>query len=85
MSIIRDPLISPYSISIDSFGFVLSEDKVSESGKEYNIFIGHYLNLEGALKTVIRLKTLNKNKEYSSLRAYIDEVKELNNQIKTLI
>lgn len=82
--VITDPLLEPYFIDMDQYCFTVFEKITpeNEGGKIYSKSVGHYSNLGSCLDTVIRRKT--NNKSYESLRAYLDEFKQITNTLNVL-
>lgn len=84
---INDPLIDPYFIEIDQYCYTVSErvtpdPKYTTNGKEYKKTIGHYSNFDSCLKTIAKHKV--NSKEYLTIIDYINEYKEVTNQLKNL-
>lgn len=73
---ITDPSMEPYFISMDDNCMTVNikvtpDSRYSDSGKEYTKIVGHYNNLSGALKAIVKDKT--NSKSYDSLKEYINE------------
>ena len=70
-SIISDPLISPYKITVEEDQYVLLDSK--------NIPQGYYSSLDGAINKVSKNVIANKKETYT-LSEYIKEYKLIKNQ-----
>tara|TARA_S200002703_G_scaffold33322_1_gene28852 strand:+ start:6629 stop:6919 length:291 start_codon:yes stop_codon:yes gene_type:complete len=89
MTIIKDPILLPYHIQRDNHGFAVIEtvtpqqkylEKGSE-GKDYEKALFYPSTLGGCLKKIAELKT-NTEKEYQSIRQYLDEFNTIYNNIQ---
>jgi len=89
MTTIKDPILSPYHITRDNNGFSIVEtvtpqakylEKGSE-GKDYEKAVCYPSTLGGCLKKIAELKS-NTEKEYQSIREYLDEYKSIYSEIQ---
>jgi phosphopantetheine adenylyltransferase len=82
--IIRDPLMEPYFITRDKYGYVIMETVKTEDGeKTYDIFVGAYSNLGSCLKYIAKGIRNYKNK-YESVSEYLKEWKKQEERIQKL-
>ena len=72
-SIISDPLIAPYKITVEEDQYVLLDSK--------NIPQGYYNSLDGAINKVSKNVIANKKETYT-LSEYIKEYKLIKNQLE---
>jgi hypothetical protein len=80
---IIDPLIEPYFIGMDSYCYTVYENVIAESsGKVYIKTMGHYSNLNLCLEKIAR--SIINSKNYSSIKEYINEFNQVNNQLKQI-
>lgn len=91
---IRDPLLEPYYILVDSYGYVLLEvttpnykrgRKPNDKDKEFKTYekqIGYYSNFNRCLEKISKLKLNSKN--YSSIKEYISEFNSIKDELKYL-
>lgn len=89
MTTIKDPILVPYHITRDNNGYSIVEtvtpqakylEKGSE-GKDYEKAICYPSTLGGCLKKIAELKT-NTNKDYSSIREYLNEFNSIYSEIQ---
>lgn len=85
---ITDPLMEPYFISIDSSCVtvnvkVVPDSRYTDSTVEYVKSLGHYSQVNSALKTIIREKT--NSKSYESLRDYMEEYNSITENLNKLL
>ena len=77
---LKDPILEPYYIQLDDYGYVLHKGIIAEeSGKEYSQVIGYYNNLAGALKALAKNDTMNKS--YDSLQEFISHYESVINKL----
>jgi hypothetical protein len=75
---ISDPSMEPYFISMDDYCYTLKQKSTptsTDSGKEYVQDVGHYSNIDSAIKKVMKLKI--NTKSYNSLKEYLQEYKQI--------
>lgn len=93
---ISDPLIEPFFIIKDKYGYVLNMKTktnpnytVDGSSKEIIKFIGHYANITSCLNKIATNGVHLKKKEYKTIKEYINEynsIREKSNQfLKSII
>ena len=73
MSIIRDPLITPYEIQVEEDQYVLID---TEKDKP----LGYYRNLEAAIKRVARMSLAN-HKEDFTLTEFIENFNNIQDKL----
>ena len=76
--IISDPSMEPYFISVDDYCYTLKQKitpTYTDSVKEYIQDVGHYSNMDSAIKKVMKLKV--NTKSYNSLKEFITEYKQI--------
>ncbi len=83
---IKDPLIEPYFIGVDSYCYTIYENvvpnpKYENSGKTYIKTVGYYSNFDSCLEKIS--KNLANSKNYSSIKEYMNEFNQIKNQLKT--
>lgn len=92
MTTIKDPILDPYYISKDNYGYTIHEtitpdsrylDKDSE-GKDYIKAICHPSTFGNCLTRIINLK-LNDGTNYNSISEYIDRYNKISEKIKNTI
>ena len=82
---IKDPILEPFFITKDQYGFTVNET-IETSNMDNNLKsskskpIGYYTNFDMALKEIAIGRLNTKNKTYS-LQGYIDEWRNVTNQI----
>ena len=79
---ITDPTLEPYFISMDEYCYTVKQKVIptySDNKKEYVQDIGHYADLLGVIKKIIKLKT--NSKSFSSLKEYLQEYKQIQESI----
>ncbi len=85
ITIISDPLIEPFYISKDPYCYTLFESvNSSESDKQYQKSVGHYIDFGSCLKVIAQLKA-EKKESFSSIKEYINEWNKRKIEFKTLI
>ena len=84
-TIIRDTLIEPYIIGhYDTGGFAVAE-KRNINGKDRLTIIGYLSTLAGCLEMIAKHKVNITGKEYENIKSYIDEYRNIINQIKQVV
>ena len=89
---ISDKALEPYFITRDDHCFTVKENitptsnhfRTKGKGKKYEKSLYYYPNFEQCLEVITRLKMQHKV-EYKSISSYIDEFKEINNNLKTFL
>ena len=77
---LKDPILEPYYIQLDDYGYVLHKGIIAEeSGKEYSQVIGYYNNLTGVLKALARNNAMSKS--YDSLQEFISNYESVINKL----
>ena len=73
MSIIRDPLITPYEIQVEEDQYVLID---TEKDKP----LGYYSNLEAAIKRVTRMSLANQKEDFT-LTEFIENFNNIQDKL----
>ena len=73
MSIIKDPVITPYEIQVEEDQFVLIDT-------EKNKPLGYHSSLETAIKRVSRMSLANAKEEYT-LAGFIESYNNIKNEL----
>ena len=94
-TIIKDPSLEPFFLSKDQYCYTVFENvtpnntstrgKKSVDGKEYQRAWGHYSKLSSTVNAIIKAKTDLKAPQYDTLKSYVDEIKQQEQQLKTLL
>jgi hypothetical protein len=80
---IKDPAMEPYYIQLDDYCYIAQKSTYSESGKEYQMTLGHYGNLNSCLEAMARDKAKLNN--YDSLKEFVNQYESVYEQFKTLV
>ena len=80
---IKDPAMSPYYIQLDDYCYIAQKSTYSESGKEYQMTLGHYSSLNSCLEAMARNKAKLNN--YDSLKEFVNQYESVYEQFKTLV
>lgn len=85
---IKDPILEPFYIALEQYCFtafekITPDPKYSTSGKVYEKALGHYSKLSSCLEAISKSKANNKN--YDSLKEYINEYNKINKQLQQTI
>ncbi len=91
MTIIKDPALEPFHISRDQHCYTVVETITPDAknlekgskGKAYEKPLGHFGNLESALKKIVRAKVELKE-EYNSILEYVGEYNQQKETINKL-
>jgi len=89
---ITDPLLEPYFLTKDEYGFTVKENVAPNSnhfrtqgkGKKYEKSLYYYPNFEACLERIAILK-LSQKEEYSLIKDYIAAYKEISEDLKEYI
>lgn len=86
--IISDSVIEPFIIEVDHLQFTLKKKRKKgetskNPGEEYLEFIGHYVDLNSALRKIIKTRILND--EVIALNEFINRWEKENRKILTNI
>ena len=73
MSIIKDPIISPYEIQVEEDQYVLIDTEKEKP-------LGYYSNLSNAVQKISRLGLANQKEEYI-LAGFIESFNNIKNQL----
>jgi uncharacterized protein YutD len=84
MNQIKDPQLHPYYIQIDEYNYSLFKTVTStESGKDYDIAIGHFSNMGNCLKCII--KDSMRSIKVDTIKEYLTEYENVTNKINQII
>jgi len=81
---IKDPVLNPYQIEIDSNNHTVqkSTDRLNKKNEPVFEIVGYYSSVEAALTKIARIKSLENNKASAlMIRDYISELKEITQSI----
>ena len=89
---ITDPLLEPYFLTKDEYGFTVKENVTPNSdhrrtqgkGKKYEKSLYYFPSFEASLEKIAILK-LSQKENYNSIKDYIGEYNKISNDIKTYI
>jgi hypothetical protein len=88
ITVITDPLIEPFYIVKDMYCYTIQEDVSPKTNnresKPYTVSHGHYSSFGNTLKGIAFLLT-NKDKEYHSIKEYLEYFNKIQNQISKLL
>ena len=73
MSIIRDPLITPYEIQVEEDQYVLIDTEKEKP-------LGYYSDLEHAILKVSRMSLANQKQKFT-LKKFVEQFKNIKNQL----
>ena len=73
MSIIKDPIISPYEIQVEEDQYVLIDTEKEKP-------LGYYSNLSNAVQKISRLGLANQKEEYT-LAGFIESFNNIKNKL----
>ena len=77
MSIIRDPLISPYEIQVEEDQYVLIDTEKEKP-------LGYYSDLTNAIQKISRMSLANQKEEYT-LAGFIESFNNIKNKLTNSI
>ena len=83
MDFIKDPVLEPYFIQIDDLNYSAYHTIIPDSGTPYDSCVGHFKQLSGALERIAEHKV--RQRSYDSIKEYIDELKSIKNELKTIV
>jgi hypothetical protein len=91
--LIKDPSMEPFYITKDNYNFTVYESVKSKkgfagkeaSGKINERVVGYYTGFKFALKAVAREKLGRKHKSYPTILEYINEYREIENNINQML
>jgi len=88
-TIIKDAALEPYFLSKDKYCYTVMEHSITDNkggNKEgFTQSYGHYSTLPYALKRIVSLKTDDPQKEYTSIKEYINEYCKLKLEIDKML
>lgn len=81
---ITDPQLDPYMIQIDDNNYaVVKNVTAGKSGKVYPQTLGFYSSLSNALNKIAKDDV--SNKDYTSVKEYVEEFRQIEQRLKTII
>jgi len=85
---ITDPVMEPYFISMDDSCMTVNirvtpDARYTDSTKEYTKILGHYSNINSALKAIVRDKI--NSESYDSLKGYMDTYENITEQLNQVL
>ena len=81
---ITDPVLDPYMIQIDENNYaVVKNVTAGKSGKTYQQTLAFCSNLSAAVSKIAKDSLLDK--DYSSVSEYVEQYKEIEERLKTMI
>jgi uncharacterized protein YutD len=84
MTQIKDPQLSPYYIQIDEYNYSVFKTIIStESGKPYDMAIGHYSNMGNCLKSIV--KDSMKQTQVETIKGYLNEYENTYNKFMKIL
>jgi len=83
MKFIKDPVLEPYFVQVDDLNYSVYHQIIPDSGIPYDSCIGHFKNLATALERIAEHQV--RQKSYDSLKEYIEELKSIKNELKTIV
>ena len=83
MNFIKDPVLDPYFIQVDDLNYSAYKTIIPDSGKSYDSCVGHFKNLSTALERIAEHQV--RQKSYDTLKEYIEELKSIKNELKTIV
>ena len=84
MKQIKDPELHPYFIQIDEYNYSLHKTVISgDSGKGYDIAIGHCSNMGSVLKCMIR--DTMRDTQAVTIKEYLEEYNQVTNNLNKLL
>lgn len=89
---ISDPLLEPYFLTKDEYGFTVKENVAPNSGhfrtqgkgKKYEKSLYYFPTFEACLERIAVLK-LSRKEEYSLIKDYIEAYKEISEDLKEYV
>ena len=89
---ITDPLLEPYFLTKDEYGFTVKENIAPNSGhfrtqgkgKKYEKSLCYFPTFEACLEKIAVLK-LSRKEEYSLIKDYIEAYKEISEDLKEYV
>ena len=83
MEFIKDPALGQYFIQIDDLNYSAYHKIIPSSGIPYDSCVGHFRNLSTALERIAEHQV--RQKSYDTLKEYIEELKSIKNELKTIV
>jgi hypothetical protein len=80
---IKDPAMEPYYIQLDDHCYIAQKSTYSEAGKEYQMTLGHYGNLNSCLEAMARDEA--KLQSYDSLKEFVNQYESVYEKFKNLV
>ena len=83
MRLIKDPALGDYFIQVDDLNYSAFLKIIPDSGIPYDSCVGHFSNLSKALERIAEHKV--RQQSYDTIKEYIEELKNIKNELKNLI
>ena len=83
MKFIKDPALGDYFIQVDDLNYSAFLKIIPDSGIPYDSCVGHYSNLSNALERIAEHKV--RQQSYDTIKEYIEELKNIKNELKNLV
>lgn len=91
--VIKDPILEPFHIEIDTSCFMVIEKSIvtrgfaggKASGNMKTSVVGYYTSFKNALNVIAKHKFYQNKKSYNSLKEYMDEWKILKEGVDQII
>lgn len=91
IQVITDPLLEPFFITKDEYSYAIKKNVTSDpnhrrskgASKEYEKTLGYFSKLPDCLTKIAKLKS--EEKDFNSLNEYINEYKNVSNQINQYV
>ena len=83
MQFIKDPALGQYFIQVDDLNYSAFVKITPDSGIPYDSSIGHFSNLGKALERIAEHKV--RQQSYDTIKEYIEELKNIKNELKNLV
>mgnify|MGYP005999570457 FL=1 len=83
MRFITDPALGDYFIQVDDLNYSAFQKIVPDSGIPYDSCVGHFSTLGKALERIAEHKV--RQQSYDTIKEYIEELKNIKNELKNLV
>jgi len=83
MRFIKDPALGDYFIQVDDLNYSAFIKIIPDSGIPYDSLVGHFSDFSKALEKIAEHKV--RSRSYDSIREFIEEFRQIKNELKNLI
>lgn len=83
MNFIKDPVLEPYFIQVDDLNYSAFKTIIPDSGIPYDSCLGHFSDLAKALDRIAEHQV--RQKSYNSIKDYVIELRNIKNELKTIV